>query len=80
MSFPTEIESGINNLYVLVHTNTSNYDSMYDDFRAAAYETGSLLLYKVIEHQGGGGKDINFMVEIPSLLSVNLFSVLFSSF
>ena len=62
MSFPTRIEHGANNLYVLVHTDTSNYERMWQDFRAAALETGDLLLFSVIEHQGRGGKDINLTV------------------
>jgi hypothetical protein len=62
MSFPTSIEHGANNLYVLVHTDTSNYQQMWLDFHAAALETGDLLLYSVIEHLARGGKDINLMV------------------
>jgi hypothetical protein len=62
MSFPTSIEHGANNLYVLVHTDTSNYQQMWLDFHAAALETGDLLLYSVIEHLDRGGKDINLMV------------------
>jgi hypothetical protein len=65
MSFPSEIERGINNIYVLVHINTSQYDTMYLHFRAAAIETASLALYKIIEGQGGESKDINVMVNIP---------------
>jgi hypothetical protein len=62
MSFPTSIEHGANNLYVLVHTDTSSYKEMWSDFHSAALETGSLMLYQVINHQGRGGKDINLMV------------------
>src|SRR5271154_3436672 len=36
----TSIEQGMNNLYVLVHTDTSNYDRIFLHFRAAALETG----------------------------------------
>src|SRR5271154_1633687 len=72
-------------IYVLVHTDTSNYNRMFLDFRAAALETGSLLLYRVIQHQGQGGKDINLMVcslrrnvDCTTLISMSL--VFFSSF
>jgi hypothetical protein len=62
MSFPTSIEHGMNNLFVLVHTDTSNYERMWPDFRAAVLETGDLLLYSAIQYLGRGGKDINLMV------------------
>jgi hypothetical protein len=50
---------------------------MWLGFHSAALETGSLMLYQVIDHQGRGGKDTNLMVCFCKSIWIDIGSILF---